>query len=46
MKASVVYSPAQLADADFIKGKALTGSVMDYAAINLTLDPDKARTVL
>ena len=41
MKASVVYSPAQLADADFIKGKALTGSVMDYAAINLTLDPDK-----
>ena len=41
MKASVIYSPEQLADADFIKGKALTGSVMDYAAINLTLDPDK-----
>ena len=41
MKASVIYSPGQLADADFIKGKALSGSVMDYAAINLTLDPDK-----
>ena len=41
MKASVIYSPEQLADADFIKGKALTGSVMDYATINLTLDPDK-----
>ena len=41
MKASVIYSPEQLADADFIKGKALSGSVMDYAAINLTLDPDK-----
>ena len=41
MKASVIYSPAQLADADFIKGKALTGSVMDYAGINLTLDRDK-----
>ena len=41
MKASVVYSPEQLADADFIKGKALTGSVMDYAAINLTLDRKK-----
>ena len=41
MKASVIYSPAQLADADFIKGKALTGSVMDYAGINLTLDRSK-----
>lgn len=36
MKASQIYSPAQLADADFIAGKALTGSVMDYAGINLT----------
>ena len=41
MKASVIYSPNQLADADFIKGKALTGSVMDYAGINLTLDKEK-----
>ena len=41
MKASVIYSPDQLADADFIKGKALTGSVMDYAGINLTLDKEK-----
>jgi hypothetical protein len=41
MKASVIYSPNQLADAEFIKGKALTGSVMDYAGINLTLDKEK-----
>jgi len=41
MKASQVYSPAQLADADFIKGKALTGSVMDYAGINITNDRTK-----
>ena len=41
MKASVIYTPSQLADAEFIKGKALTGSVMDYAGINLTLDHDK-----
>ncbi|WP_420552991.1 zinc-dependent metalloprotease [Tenacibaculum aiptasiae] len=41
MKASQLFSPAQLADADFIKGKCLTGSVMDYAAINLTLDRTK-----
>ena len=41
MKASQLFSPAQLADADFIKGKALTGSVMDYAGINLTNDRSK-----
>lgn len=41
MKASQLFSPAQLADADFIKGKALTGSVMDYAGINLTKDRSK-----
>ena len=41
MKASHLYSPEQLADADFIEGKALTGSVMDYAAINLTKDRSK-----
>ncbi|XRE42084.1 hypothetical protein ACIVBQ_000288 [Tenacibaculum discolor] len=41
MKASQLFSPEQLADADFIKGKCLTGSVMDYAAINLTLDRSK-----
>ncbi|WP_373524366.1 zinc-dependent metalloprotease [Aquiflexum sp.] len=39
MKASQLYSPAQLADKNFIEGKALTGSVMDYLAINLS--PDK-----
>lgn len=41
MKASQLFSPDQLADADFIKGKALTGSVMDYAAINITNDRSK-----
>ncbi len=41
MKASQLFSPAQLADANFIKDKCLTGSVMDYAAINLTLDRTK-----
>jgi hypothetical protein len=41
MKASQLFSPEQLANADFIKGKALTGSVMDYAGINLTNDRSK-----
>jgi hypothetical protein len=41
MKASQLFSPAQLADAAFIKGKALTGSVMDYAGINITNDRNK-----
>ncbi|MDG1477257.1 MAG: zinc-dependent metalloprotease [Vicingaceae bacterium] len=41
MKASQLFSPEQLADASFIKGKCLTGSVMDYAAINLTKDRSK-----
>ncbi len=41
MKASQLFSPSQLADKDFIKGKALTGSVMDYLAINLTVDRSK-----
>ena len=31
MKASQLFSPAELYDAEFIEGKALTGSVMDYA---------------
>lgn len=36
MKASQLYSPAQLADKNFIQGKALSGSVMDYLAINIS----------
>jgi hypothetical protein len=36
MKASQLYSPAQLANKNFIQGKALAGSVMDYLAINLS----------
>ena len=41
IKASHLFSPEQLADADFIEGKALTASVMDYTGINLTLDRSK-----
>ncbi len=41
MKASQLFSPEQLADAAFIEGKCLTGSVMDYAGINLTKDRSK-----
>lgn len=35
MKASQLFSPEQLNDAAFIKDKCLTGSVMDYTAINV-----------
>jgi len=41
MKASQLFSPEQLNDADFIKGKCLTASVMDYAALNVTRDRTK-----
>ena len=38
MKASHLFTPEQLSDSKFIEGKSLTGSVMDYAGINVTLD--------
>jgi hypothetical protein len=41
MKSSQLYTPEQLADKDFIKGKSLVGSVMDYTAINVTRDRSK-----
>ncbi|MCF7560663.1 zinc-dependent metalloprotease [Sabulilitoribacter multivorans] len=41
MKASYLYSPEQLADPEFIKGKCLTASVMDYATLNITRDRSK-----
>ena len=41
MKASQLYSLEQLANAEFIKGKCLTASVMDYAALNITSDRSK-----
>ncbi|SFD40520.1 zinc-dependent metalloprotease [Algibacter pectinivorans] len=41
MKASQLFSPEQLEDANFIKGKCLTASVMDYAALNITRDRSK-----
>lgn len=41
MKASQLFSPEELANPEYIKGKALTGSVMDYAGINVTNDRTK-----
>ncbi|GGD28862.1 hypothetical protein GCM10011368_33530 [Hyunsoonleella pacifica] len=41
MKASQLFSRAQLNDASFIEGKCLTASVMDYAALNITKDRSK-----
>ncbi|HMR16675.1 MAG TPA: zinc-dependent metalloprotease, partial [Mariniflexile sp.] len=41
MKASQLFSPKQLADPEFIKGKCLTASVMDYAALNINKDRSK-----
>ncbi|SER10306.1 protein of unknown function [Hyunsoonleella jejuensis] len=41
MKASQLFSREQLNDADFIEGKCLTASVMDYAALNVTKDRSK-----
>lgn len=41
MKASQLFSIAQLNNANFIKGKCLTASVMDYAALNITKDRSK-----
>jgi len=38
MKSSHLWSPEELYDAETIEGKALTGSVMDYAVINITPD--------
>ncbi len=41
MKASQLYSPEQLYDPEFIKGKCLTASVMDYATLNIVPDRHK-----
>lgn len=41
MKASQLFSVEELNNPEFIKGKALTGSVMDYTAINVSNDPAK-----
>ncbi|REE25606.1 uncharacterized protein DUF5117 [Winogradskyella pacifica] len=41
MKASQLFSLEELADKEFIEGKCLTGSVMDYAGINITNDRAK-----
>jgi hypothetical protein len=41
MKASQLFSPEELANPEFIKGKCLTASVMDYAALNITKDRSK-----
>ena len=41
MKASQLFTPAQLADPDFIEGKCLTASIMDYAITNVSKDRSK-----
>ena len=41
MKASQLFSPEQLSNPEFIKGKCLTGSVMDYSGINVVADQSK-----
>jgi hypothetical protein len=41
MKASQIFTPEQLSNKEFIKGKALAGSIMDYVAINVTRDRTK-----
>ncbi|GGZ70549.1 zinc-dependent metalloprotease [Algibacter mikhailovii] len=41
MKASQLFTPEQLYNPEFIKGKCLTASVMDYATLNIV--PDRTR---
>jgi hypothetical protein len=41
MKASQLYTPKQLYDSEFMKGKANSGSVMDYTAMNIHPDFSK-----
>jgi hypothetical protein len=41
MKASQLFTPEELANPEFIKGKCLTASVMDYATLNITKDRSK-----
>ncbi|WP_298555745.1 zinc-dependent metalloprotease [uncultured Algibacter sp.] len=41
MKASQLFTPNQLANPDFIEGKCLTASIMDYAITNVTKDRSK-----
>ena len=41
MKSSHLYSPEQLNDDNFIKGKAFIGSVMDYDVIHINKDAEK-----
>ncbi len=40
MKSSQLFSPNELYDKNVIEGKALTSSVMDYATINISPDPE------
>ncbi|NQX81471.1 MAG: zinc-dependent metalloprotease [Flavobacteriaceae bacterium] len=41
MKASQLHSPEQLNDAEYLKDKALAGSVMDYVSININRNRDQ-----
>ncbi len=40
-RASTIYTPEQISSADFTRNNGLTGSVMDYNAVNLALKGEK-----
>lgn len=41
MRGSHLYSPEELSNPELIKGKAINGSVMEYPALNISLDKSK-----
>lgn len=41
MRASHLYSPEELMNPELIEGKAINGSVMEYPALNVSLDKEK-----
>ena len=41
MRASHLYSPEELTSPELIEGKAINGSVMEYPALNVSLDKEK-----
>jgi len=41
MRASHLYSPEELTNPELIEGKAINGSVMEYPALNVSLDKEK-----
>ena len=41
MRASHLYSPEELTNPELIEGKSINGSVMEYPALNVSLDKEK-----